>query len=551
VFRAYDAARDRLVAVKVFRADLTVAQSAELLIRLEALIAAAIDHPNIAAPIAAGVESGTPYLAQEYAVGDSLDVVLRERGPFSTEDIVPLVDSLAAAVDYAAARGVHHGSLHPRDIILTTGSARISGFGIAAALSEISAKLPTRLQYSAPDGPSDVYSLGAIAFEALTGRRVSTENLNELEASHGIELRRAFDLALEPDLTTRLASAGQFALALRDGAKSKHAPEAGLKAGTTPVPPAAPVAPIAPTEASLKAGTTIDPIDPLDLDLHVDPPVFPPSWSAQPPRALQPQFANPIEPSQTHVEETSRRWPIIAMFLVFGVLALLSVDLFLKSPTPVASREPVGVDETTVDLPANPPPATPSQATPTPLPAPTPSRPASGAIARTEKSGSLLIRSTPANADVLVNGRPGGKTPLTLRDLPLGSYTIVVAHEGYGSEERKLQLTARRPTAATSFDLQPVPAARGDRTVDTAAGKPASVTVLSRPAGAQVFVNDRLVGSTPVTVFDLPSGAATVRILKDGYETWTTTVVVGDGQQTRVSASLELARSGVEEPANK
>ena len=61
----------------------------------------------------------------------------------------------------------------------------------------------------------------------------------------------------------------------------------------------------------------------------------------------------------------------------------------------------------------------------------------------------------------------------------------------------------------------------------------------SRPAGARVFVNDRLAGSTPLAIPGLPAGPATVRIEMDGYQPWTTTVRVGAGEQTRVAASLE------------
>ncbi len=146
------------------------------------------------------------------------------------------------------------------------------------------------------------------------------------------------------------------------------------------------------------------------------------------------------------------------------------------------------------------------------------------------QTGSLLIRSTPADADVLVNGKPGGKTPLALRDLALGSYTIRVAREGYAPEERTLQITAQRPTSSTTINL---------REVKTG---PGGLNVQSRPAGARVFVNDRLAGSTPVVIPRLPAGPATVRIELDGYQPWTTTVSVGAGEQTRVAASLEITR---------
>ena len=139
----------------------------------------------------------------------------------------------------------------------------------------------------------------------------------------------------------------------------------------------------------------------------------------------------------------------------------------------------------------------------------------------------MLIRSTPADADVFVNGTLRGKTPLALRELALGSYTIRVARDGYAEEERTLQLTSRRPTSSATINL------RSEKT------GPGGLNVQSRPAGARVFVNDQLAGSTPIAIPGLPAGPATVRIELDGYQSWTTTVRVAAGEQTRVAASLE------------
>jgi len=502
VFRAHEPGRDRLVAVKVFRLDITPEQAAALVSQLEALIAAHLSHPDIAAPIAAGLEAGAAYLAQEHAVGESLDVVLRDRGPLSIDDATPLVESLTAAIDHAAARGVRHLSLHPRDIILSPNGLRITGFGIAEALSRISAKVPTRPQYASPDRPSDAYSLGAIAFEAVTGKRASSENVEELRTAHGHELSSAFSSALA-------ALAPTFALSEPIASVGK------------------PDAPIKPTFA---LSGPIATVDKPDLDLRIDHPVDLLAGPAVPQRML--------DPIDDVSQARSGRWSIVAAFLLFGTVAVLSLGFFLKSPAPVATRDPkTGVDETTVELPPNPSPA-PAPATETPLPAPTPSRSASGAIARKPEpaKGSLLIRSTPADADVLLNGGARGKTPLVLRDLTFGSYTIRVVRDGYAAEERTLELTAQRPTAATTFTLRNIPAFEAGSAM---AGKPGGITVQSRPAGARVFVNDRLAGSTPVAISDLPAGPATVRIEMDGYQPWATTVTVGGGQQSRVAASLE------------
>jgi hypothetical protein len=155
----------------------------------------------------------------------------------------------------------------------------------------------------------------------------------------------------------------------------------------------------------------------------------------------------------------------------------------------------------------------------------------------------VLIRSTPADGDVLVNGKLRGKTPLALRDLALGSYTIRVVRDGYATEERTLQLTARRPTTSTTINLRST--ARRLSTDGASAGRsadkigPGGLNVQSRPAGARVFVDNRLAGSTPIAIPGLPAGPVTVRIEMDGYQPWTTRVSVSAGGQTRVAASLE------------
>jgi hypothetical protein len=144
----------------------------------------------------------------------------------------------------------------------------------------------------------------------------------------------------------------------------------------------------------------------------------------------------------------------------------------------------------------------------------------------------LLIRSTPADAVVSLNGETRGKTPLTLRDLALGSYTIHVARTGFAAAERRVRLTARRPSDSLEISLTPLASA-------APATGPGRLAVESRPAGARVFVNGQLVGSTPFVMPDLPAGPASVRIELDGYQTWATTVTVKAGEQTRVAASLD------------
>ena len=140
---------------------------------------------------------------------------------------------------------------------------------------------------------------------------------------------------------------------------------------------------------------------------------------------------------------------------------------------------------------------------------------------------------------MLVNGTSRGRTPLALRELALGSYTIRIARSGYTPEERTLQITARRPTASATVNLRRVASAASSSDAGTVGQGPGELNVQSRPAGARVFVNERLAGSTPLAISDLPAGSATVRIEMDGYQPWVTTVRIGAGEQTKVAASLE------------
>src|SRR5215216_6424984 len=98
VFRAYDATRERLVAVKLFALDLPPERGHQLVAEFERLIAADLTHPVLATPLAAGIHGVSAYLVQEYVAADSLDLAVREYGPAPASDGLRVAAQLAGAL---------------------------------------------------------------------------------------------------------------------------------------------------------------------------------------------------------------------------------------------------------------------------------------------------------------------------------------------------------------------------------------------------------------------------------------------------------------------
>ena len=229
MFRAYAPDQDKLVAVKMFRLDLPPDRVHRLVDELRRLIDAKIAHPGIAAPLAAGITGISAYLAQEFVAGDSLDIVLREHGPAAAADAIRVAGQLAGALDYAAAAGIVHGALHPRDVLVSADDARLTGLGVARALERVGVAASIRRPYSSPeragggewDRRADVFSLAALMHEMLWARRLNAtgdqaaEGLSELPGASLPVLRQLFARALAERPDDRF----ETALAFADGLK--------------------------------------------------------------------------------------------------------------------------------------------------------------------------------------------------------------------------------------------------------------------------------------------------------------------------------------------
>jgi hypothetical protein len=155
--------------------------------------------------------------------------------------------------------------------------------------------------------------------------------------------------------------------------------------------------------------------------------------------------------------------------------------------------------------------------------------------------GRLLVRSTPAEARVFVDGQEEGATPLALRELAPGPHLVGLARPGYVTEERRVVITRADPAQSITVELERSGESSG-ATPGAAATfgiSPGSLLVGSLPSGAKVFVDRKLVGTTPLLMPDVDTGGHEIGLDLEGFRPWSSSIVVQSGERSRVTASLQ------------
>ncbi|HIZ53348.1 MAG TPA: protein kinase, partial [Candidatus Enterococcus avicola] len=183
VYLAKDLILNREVAVKVLRFDFQNDQNAIRRFQREALAATELVHPNIVAVYDVGEEEGMQYLVMEYVRGMDLKRYIQTRYPLPFQTIVSIMQQILSAVALAHQHRIIHRDLKPQNVLMDEdGTVKIADFGIAIALSETSITQtntmlgsvhylsPEQARGSMATNQSDIYALGIILFEMLTGQ---------------------------------------------------------------------------------------------------------------------------------------------------------------------------------------------------------------------------------------------------------------------------------------------------------------------------------------------------------------------------------------------
>jgi eukaryotic-like serine/threonine-protein kinase len=344
VYCAQDLQLGRKVALKLLYRRF--AEDGEFVERFkrEASAAAGLQHPNVVGVYDRGEWDGTYYIAMEYLEGRSLKQILQDEGPLPPERAIDVVEQILRAARFAHQRGVIHRDIKPHNVILDgEGRAKVTDFGIARAgasdMTETGSIMGTA-QYLSPEqaqghavsAQSDLYAIGIVLYELLTGRvpfdgdspvTIALKQVSEMPVPPSAynpavpqELDAIVLRALEKDPARRFADAEEFIVALEQAKAAFVAVPAGQSTAVFGAVPE-------PTAATVVAGGAVPP-GATDEELAA--------------------MAYPAEPLPPEDEEERRRrrmrWFIIGAVLL--LLALAGLVFALTRPEKVSVPDVVG-----------------------------------------------------------------------------------------------------------------------------------------------------------------------------------------------------------------
>lgn len=402
VYRATERALEREVAIKVLPAAFTF--DAEFVERFqrEARTAARLEHPNIVPVYRVGERDRVIFFVMKYLRGGSLATLLARRGRLPASEIRRILTETGAALGYAAQRGVVHRDIKPDNIMFDEfGKSHLADFGIARAVSRTRLTgtglsigtphymSPEQARAQETDGRSDLYSLGVVAYECLTGRvpydgddafAIGYKHITEplpvpaLTDPDALWLFRTIERMLEKNPADRFQSCEDLLANL-----GRRVPS------TTPTVPTPMVTPPArPAQAAAAAAE---------------------SNPAATPRSVASRSATLRRPPS---RSSGWVWPLLALLVVGAAATSYLVRQQAGEPGPLAIPDSTALPIAAVDTPG---PDAVAAGTPTSESIPAAPRVTSGSArpptrAVPRDSGALRLRDLPLGSSVMINGKP-------------------------------------------------------------------------------------------------------------------------------------------------
>jgi len=387
-----------------------------------------------------GFDDAGPFTVTPEPGGVSLESALADFGPAAIDDLIPRLRGLAADLDAAHARGLVHGRLHPHNVSVHPDATCLLGRPVAPGSPDV-LRWPVQPPYTAPEvtaggtgtPAADQFALAAIAYEWMFGRPIAgpAERSVDVRALPGVDrgaLSNAFTRALAPEPARRFASCGAFV----DALSASVVPSLPLVAADDHADADVLIADFAPEPDLTLAPEAASP-GPMVLDA---------GHQASGHQAIEPQVRRGGSSDPPAQDPQGARFSGAALIaaalvgMVFGFAggymarprALQQVEMQVPNEQPpMAPAQPSGPVEL-VEPEIRPAPA------PRPAPPPRPSTAPAAPVALPPPplaNGELVVESIPRGAAVTVNGRPSGKTPLTLADLAPGEYRVTITMLGY------------------------------------------------------------------------------------------------------------------------
>ncbi|HEY2237016.1 MAG TPA: serine/threonine-protein kinase, partial [Candidatus Angelobacter sp.] len=551
VYKALDPTIGRTVALKTMRLDVHGLDAQEMVRRFqnEARAAGVLNHPNIVTIYDAGEQDGIFYIAMEFIEGTTLHELLAEKRVLATDEVLQLTRQICRGLDYAHSNSIVHRDIKPANIMITgNGTVKIMDFGIAKSGGQVTntGQVLGTPNYMAPeqvkgrqlDGRSDLFSLGVILYEMLTGEKPFVgQNVTTIIykiVNENPITPRDLDVTVHPGLSAIVTKA------LAKAPDDRYQTGADLVRDLENYKLAGPVR-TGSTSAISPAPSA--PEKTLVLPLRVVSGNTARAAAAAPALAKKPI---PVKRSTTAIL-SSKHSVLLATIITIVVLgsamggyayhrtrvkmhqlaeeakakelqqaAREPIAIAIPAPTP-DKKEEIAPDMTVKFFPAK-------KSAPAPKLVPAPFKATSSPNKVFVAQSELKLLSQPDSAKVEIDGwsEPNWVTPFTASHLAAGMHTVVFSKSGYLQQTKSVESVAGK---SIDVSAQLAPAV-------------STIVVTSNPQGANVWVDGKDSGLTTPTQLTVEKGFHKVTVRKAGFKELSMEDTVAEGQTMSFSPVL-------------